>query len=188
MKHLNVPNVLTLIRIISIPIFIVVFYLPFSWNYLAACIVYSLATITDGLDGYYARKLNQISALGKLMDPIADKLMVSVVLILLLEDKPSLWLAMPTVIIISREIAISGLREWMAGLGEGGKLKVSVYGKIKTICQLLALGFLIFHNPLFGLPIYGIGMVLLYFSAILTLWSMFLYLRVAWSQIVDSEP
>ena len=183
---MNIPNILTLSRIVMIPVFVIIFYLPFSWHYLAACVIFILAAITDGLDGYYARKLGQTSALGAFLDPVADKLMIAVVLVLLVEDQPSIWLALPAAIIIGREITISALREWMAELGASNKVAVSGYGKLKTICQMVALGFLIYHNPLFGIPIYTIGMVLLYIASILTLWSMFLYLQAAWPQLKDS--
>ena len=183
---MNIPNILTLSRIIMIPVFVIIFYLPVSWNYLAACVIFILAAITDGLDGYYARKLGLASALGAFLDPVADKLMIAVVLVLLVEDQPSIWLALPAAVIIGREITISALREWMAELGASSKVAVSGYGKLKTICQMVALGFLIYHNPLFGIPIYAIGMVLLYIASILTLWSMFLYLKAAWPQLKDS--
>lgn len=179
--YLNLPNALTFSRIILIPVFIICFYLPVGWNYLSACIIFVIAAITDALDGYYARRLGQVSKLGRFLDPVADKLMVTVVLILLLADQPSIWLVLPVIVIISREIAISALREWMAGLGES--IVVSTYGKVKTVCQMLALGFLVFREPLFGLPIYNIGMVLLYIATILTLWSMFIYLRIVWQQL-----
>ena len=187
---MNIPNILTLSRIVMIPVFVIIFYLPFSWHYLAACVIFILAAITDGLDGYYARKLGQTSALGAFLDPVADKLMIAVVLILLVEDDPdnwSFWLALPAAVIIGREITISALREWMAELGASSKVAVSGYGKLKTICQMVALGFLIYHNDLFGIPIYAIGMVLLYIASILTLWSMFLYLQAAWPQLKDSN-
>ena len=187
---MNIPNILTLSRIVMIPVFVIIFYLPFSWHYLAACVIFILAAITDGLDGYYARKLGQTSALGAFLDPVADKLMIAVVLVLLVEDDPdnwSFWLALPAAVIIGREITISALREWMAELGASSKVAVSGYGKLKTICQMVALGFLIYHNDLFGIPIYAIGMVLLYIASILTLWSMFLYLQAAWPQLNDSN-
>ncbi len=183
---MNIPNILTLSRIVMIPVFVIIFYLPFSWHYLAACVIFILAAITDGLDGYYARKLGQTSALGAFLDPVADKLMIAVVLVLLVEDQPSIWLALPAAIIIGREITISALREWMAELGASSKVAVSGYGKLKTICQMVSLGFLIYHNDLFGIPIYSIGMVLLYIASILTLWSMYLYLQAAWPQLKDS--
>jgi CDP-diacylglycerol--glycerol-3-phosphate 3-phosphatidyltransferase len=183
---MNIPNTLTLSRIIMLPVFVIFFYLPVSWHYLAACVIFVLAAITDGLDGYYARKLGQTSALGAFLDPVADKLMVAVVLVLLVEDQPSIWLAIPAAIIIGREITISALREWMAEIGASSKVAVSGYGKLKTICQMVALGFLIYHNDLFGIPIYTIGMILLYIASILTLWSMVLYLKAAWPQLKDS--
>ncbi len=183
---MNIPNILTLSRIVMLPVFIIFFYLPVSWHYLAACVIFVLAAITDGLDGYYARKLGQTSALGAFLDPVADKLMITVVLVLLVEDQPSIWLALPAAVIIGREITISALREWMAEVGASSKVAVSGYGKLKTICQMVALGFLIYHNDLFGMPIYSIGMVLLYIASILTLWSMILYLQAAWPQLKDS--
>ncbi|MEE9575650.1 MAG: CDP-diacylglycerol--glycerol-3-phosphate 3-phosphatidyltransferase, partial [Gammaproteobacteria bacterium] len=130
---MNLPNALTLSRIILIPVFVLIFYMPVSWHYTAACMVFVLAAITDGLDGYYARKLGQTSALGAFLDPVADKLMIAVVLVLLVEDEPSIWLALPAAVIIGREITISALREWMAELGESSKVAVSGYGKLKTI-------------------------------------------------------
>jgi CDP-diacylglycerol--glycerol-3-phosphate 3-phosphatidyltransferase/cardiolipin synthase len=169
-----------------LPVFVIFFYLPVSWHYLAACVIFVLAAITDGLDGYYARKLGQTSALGAFLDPVADKLMVAVVLVLLVEDQPSIWLAIPAAIIIGREITISALREWMAEIGASSKVAVSGYGKLKTICQMVALGFLIYHNDLFGIPIYTIGMILLYIASILTIWSMILYLKAAWPQLRGS--
>jgi len=189
LSNVNLPNALTLSRIILIPIFVIFFYLPVSWHYTAACIIFILAAITDGLDGYYARKLGQTSALGAFLDPVADKLMIAVVLVMLVEDAKdaySIWLALPAAVIIGREITISALREWMAELGESNKVAVSGYGKLKTICQMVALGFLVYHNALFGIPIYSIGIVLLYIASILTLWSMFLYLQAAWPQLMDS--
>lgn len=177
--HFNHANCLTISRIVLIPIFVMCFYLPVSWHYLAADIVFSIAALTDYVDGYYARKLKQASAFGKFLDPVADKLMVAVALIVLLADQPAMLLTIATVIIVSREIFISALREWMAELGEQDKVNVSVYGKWKTVCQSVALIFLIFHDPLFGLPIYQIGMVLLYISVVMTLWSMLLYINAA---------
>lgn len=187
LSNINLPNALTISRIVLIPVFVIIFYMPVNWNYLVACVVFVLAAITDGLDGYYARKLGQTSVLGAFLDPVADKLMVAVVLVLLVQDEPSVWLAIPAAIIIGREITISALREWMAELGESNKVAVSGYGKLKTICQMVALGFLIFHDPLFGIPIYTIGMVLLYIAASLTLWSMYLYLSIAWPQLKNND-
>lgn len=189
---MNIPNSLTLLRIAMIPLFVVVFYLPFSWTNLAACFVFVLAAVTDILDGYLARKLEQISPLGTFLDPVADKLMVAVVLVCLVDrDSHNLdWgflLTLPAAVIIGREITVSALREWMAELGARSKVAVSVCGKIKTIAQMVALGILVFQKPLFGIPVYAIGMVLLYIAAALTLISMFQYLSSAWPKLRESN-
>lgn len=183
---MNIPNSLTLIRIFLIPVFVVVFYLPFKWNHLLACLIFSLAAITDILDGYLARKLEQTSSLGAFLDPVADKLMVAVVLVLLVQHDPRPLLALPAAVIIGREITVSALREWMAELGARSKVSVSAYGKIKTITQMVSLILLIFRTPLMGIPIYEIGLISLYIAVILTLWSMFQYLASAWPKFKES--
>jgi len=180
---MNIPNSLTLLRIVLIPVFVIIFYLPVSWNFTGACIIFTLAAITDILDGYLARKLEQTSALGTFLDPVADKLMVAIALVLLVQQDPSIYLALPAAVIIGREITVSALREWMAEIGDRKKVAVSVLGKVKTIAQMVALGFLIFHNPVLDLPVYEIGLVLLYIAAILTLISMFQYLMAAWPKL-----
>ena len=182
---MTIPNQLTLLRIILIPVFVLVFYLPFEGNNIAACIIFILAAVTDMLDGYLARKLNQTSSLGAFLDPVADKLMVAVVLILLVQQTPEIYLALPAAVIIGREITVSALREWMAELGARSKVAVSVWGKIKTIAQMIALGFLIFRESVLGLPVYAIGTILLYIAAILTLISMFQYLLAAWPRLKE---
>lgn len=169
-----------------IPVFVVVFYLPFRGNNLIACLIFTLAALTDMLDGYLARKLNQTSTLGEFLDPVADKLMVTVVLVLLVQHDPRVMLALPAAVIIGREITVSALREWMAALGARSRVAVSFYGKIKTVIQMLSLIMLLYKYPLYGLPIYGIGLVLLYIAVILTLWSMAEYLFSAWPRIRES--
>ena len=179
----NIPNTLTISRIILIPVFVILFYLPFSGHYMVACLVFTIATITDYLDGYLARKLKQISPLGAFLDPVADKLIVAIALVLLVQKNPSFWLVLPAIIIIGREITVSALREWMAELGERSKIAVSFVGKIKTAAQMISIILLIFREPIFGISIYGIGMVLLYIASILTLWSMLQYLAIAWPKL-----
>ena len=176
---MTIPNQLTLLRILLIPVFMVVFYLPHEQSNIFACGIFILAAVTDILDGYYARKLNQISPLGVFLDPVADKLMVAVVLVLLVQRNPEIYLAVPAAIIIGREITVSALREWMAELGSRKKIAVSILGKIKTIIQMVALGFLIFEKPFLGLPVYSIGIILIYIAVLLTLISMFQYLVLA---------
>lgn len=184
---MNIPNTLTLLRIGMIPVFIVAFYLPVKWNNLLACGIFSLAALTDLLDGYLARKLGQISKLGEFLDPVADKLMVTVALVLLVEQDPRPLLALPAAVIIGREITISALREWMAELGARSKVAVSIYGKIKTIAQMTALIMLIFREKLLSIPIYEIGLVCLYIAAFITLWSMCQYIVSAWPKLKESN-
>jgi len=176
----TVPNMLTLVRIILIPVLVLVFYLPGQWHYQLSAAIFGLAALTDMLDGYLARRLRQISVFGAFLDPVADKLMVAVALVLLVQDNPSPLFAVPAVVIIGREIAISALREWMSEIGERTKVAVSVIGKIKTITQMVAIVLLLYKVPLGPLPTHDVGLVLLYVAAILTLWSMFVYLRAAW--------
>ena len=183
---MNLPNILTLFRIGLIPVFVLVFYLPFDWSNEAACIIFVVAAVTDWLDGFLARKLQQISKLGAFLDPVADKLMVAVVLVLLVERNPGILLTLPAAVIIGREIAVSALREWMAELGARSRVAVSVYGKIKTIAQMVALPLLIYHDALYGLPVYGVGLVLLYLAAVLTLISMCQYLVSAWPKLKEN--
>ena len=183
---MNLPNILTLFRIGLIPVFVLIFYLPFNWNNEVACIVFVIAAITDWLDGFLARKLQQISKLGAFLDPVADKLMVAVVLVLLVERYPGLILSLPAAVIIGREITVSALREWMAELGARSRVAVSIYGKIKTIAQMIALPLLIYHDSLYAIPIHGLGLVLLYVAAGLTLVSMYQYLVSAWPKLKEN--
>ncbi len=176
---LNIPNILTLLRIVLIPLVMLVFYLPTPMAGPLSAILFALAGITDWFDGYLARRLNQTSKFGAFLDPVADKLMVAAVLVIVVDQHHNLWLVISAVIIIGREITISALREWMAQLGERNKVKVSFLGKIKTTAQMLALFFLLYQAPLFGLPSLTIGIVLLIIAAVLTLWSMIHYLMAA---------
>jgi CDP-diacylglycerol--glycerol-3-phosphate 3-phosphatidyltransferase/cardiolipin synthase len=180
---LNIPNYLTLFRIALIPVFIVVFYLPFGWNHFATALIFTLAAVTDWLDGYLARRLGQMSRFGAFLDPVADKLMVAAALVLLVQENPTVALAIPALVIIGREIAISALREWMAEIGERAHVAVSAIGKVKTTAQMAAIILLLYRAPVGPLPIYEIGVLLLYIAALLTLWSMFAYLRAAWPML-----
>jgi CDP-diacylglycerol--glycerol-3-phosphate 3-phosphatidyltransferase len=184
---MNIPNSLTLLRILLLPVFIVVFYLPFKWHYQLAAFFFTLAAVTDLLDGYLARRLGQISKLGAFLDPVADKLMVAIVLVLLVQEHHSIWLALPAAVIIGREVTVSALREWMAELGARRKVAVSFLGKFKTVTQMIALILLIYHDDIFIFPVYTIGMVSLYIAALLTLWSMVQYLYIAWPELSDRK-
>ncbi len=169
-----------------IPGIIVLFYLPFWWAAPAAGIGFALAGITDTLDGYYARKLGQTSRLGAFLDPVADKLIVAAALVLIVSADPSWYLVITAIVIIGREIAVSALREWMAEIGARGRIKVSMLGKYKTIMQIIGLSLLLFRLPLLGLPIYKLGLGLTGVAAVLTLWSMILYLQLAWPELRSS--
>lgn len=183
----NIPNILTLIRITLIPIFVLIFYMPVGWARVACALVFGIAALTDMLDGYLARRWQQTSPFGAFLDPVADKLMVAVALLLLVQSQPTAALAIPAVVIIGREIAISALREWMAESGVRERVAVSFVGKVKTAVQMIAIFLLIFEKPLLGLPTFEIGFVLLYVAAILTLWSMFVYLRAAWPSLQGED-
>lgn len=184
---MNIPNSLTFLRIGLIPVFVLVFYAPLAWSQQLACLIFVAAALTDLLDGYLARKLRQTSQLGAFLDPVADKLMIAVVLVLLVERDPSPLLSLPAAVIIGREISVSALREWMAELGARSRVAVSIYGKIKTTAQMMALPLLIYAEPAFGLPVYECGLALLYLAAALTLVSMCQYLASAWPRLRDTE-
>lgn len=176
----NLPNALTWIRIVVIPLIVIVFFLPTTWARPAAGLLFALAGVTDYLDGYLARRLGQTSSFGAFLDPVADKLVVATALVLLVQADPSMPLAVIAAIIIGREITVSALREWMSQIGAQAKVAVSFFGKWKTTVQIVGISMMLFGQPLLGLPIYTIGYVLLFIAAALTLWSMVDYLRAAW--------
>lgn len=177
---LNLPNILTLLRIALIPVLVVLFYIPGEWTPPACALIFALAAVTDWLDGYLARRLNLTSAFGAFLDPVADKLMVAVALVLLVQSNPTAWFAIPAAVIIGREIAISALREWMAELGKRATVAVSIIGKFKTTAQMVALLLLLYKEPIGIFPTHKVGMALLLIAAALTLWSMLVYLKAAW--------
>ena len=187
---LNIPNLLTWFRILLIPIFIGVFYLSdqtisLHHKHQLSTLVFALAAVTDWLDGYLARVLKQTSAFGAFLDPVADKLMVAAALIVLVKlGHVNMAIAF---IIIGREIAISALREWMAQLGDSKSIAVSMLGKIKTALQMIAILLLLYREPVMGLPTFEVGTVLIYLAALLTLWSMVYYLRLALPQILRQQ-
>lgn len=180
----NFPILLTWLRIFAIPLVVGVYYLPADWLTLSECnivatVLFILAAVTDWLDGYFARRWNQTSAFGAFLDPVADKLMVSAALLILLQmDRTDAWVAL---IIVGREIAISALREWMAQLGARNSVAVNSLGKIKTIAQMIAIPMLLIDVPLInGMHSRILGTGLIWIASVLTLWSMFYYLRQAW--------
>ncbi len=180
---MNIPNWLTVGRIALIPVFVVLFYAPFRGAHIACAFAFLLAALTDWLDGYLARRLHQTSAFGAFLDPVADKLMVTFALVLLIEADPHPWVAIPAGVIICREIAVSALREWMAELGARKKVSVAWIGKLKTIVQICAIIAMIVGTPGDYAYIYSLGLILLYVSVALTIWSMFTYLGAAWPSL-----
>lgn len=185
---MGVPNWLTLVRVLLVPVLVLVFILPAGWARPAAALVFLLAAVTDWLDGFAARRLKQSSPFGAFLDPVADKLVVASALVLIVMVDPHAWVAIPALIIIGREIAVSALREWMAGLGAARAVAVSWTGKVKTAVQMGAITLMLYGHPAFGAPIYGIGLGLLYVAAVLTVISMFLYLRAAWPSLRVRRP
>lgn len=182
---MNLPNLLTLSRIIMIPVFVVVFYLPVQWSYLASAAIFAIAALTDWLDGYLARKLDQSTPFGAFLDPVADKLMVAVALALLIQEYSAILLTIPATVIIGREIVISALREWMAEIGSRASVAVSYIGKIKTTAQMAAIVGLLAFPP--GQLLSQIAVALLYVAAVLTLWSMGLYIKAAWPDLFPGK-
>lgn len=183
----TLPNVLTWLRILAIPLVVLLFYLAalpgYAWADPAAGLLFGAAGITDAFDGYYARKLGQTSRLGAFLDPVADKLIVAVALVLLVSRDPQPMLVIAAVIIIGREIAISALREWMAEIGQRTKVAVSSLGKYKTILQIVGLSLMLFRWDLLFIPMYELGLWLTVLAAVLTLVSMIDYLRAAWPDL-----
>ena len=211
----NLPNTLTWLRIFAIPLVIMLFYLPYQWADPAAGLLFAVAGITDSLDGYLARRMGLTSRLGAFLDPVADKLIVAVALVLLVsKEMPRIIvpgiegidgghatlrpesvraiLVLCSIVIIGREIAISALREWMAEIGKRGKVKVSALGKYKTILQIVGLSCMLFRwnltiFPGVSLPVFEIGLVLTVIAAFLTLISAISYLRAAWPDLRGTE-
>jgi CDP-diacylglycerol--glycerol-3-phosphate 3-phosphatidyltransferase/cardiolipin synthase len=187
---LNIPILLTCLRIILIPLMIAVYYVPSSWTQsvgrdLAATVIFVVAASTDWLDGYLARRWNETSGFGAFLDPVADKLMVAAALIILVQlDRVDAILAS---IIIGREITISALREWMAQIGAHKSVAVSMIGKIKTTAQLIAIPMLLYHAPIRSVDMQILGTWLIYIAAVLTLWSMGYYMRMAWPHLVEQD-
>ncbi len=179
----NLPNTLTWLRILAIPLVIVLFYLPYHWADPAAGLLFAAAGITDSLDGYFARRMGQTSRLGAFLDPVADKLIVAVALVLLVSKDPRPIVVLLASVIIGREIAISALREWMAEIGQRTKVAVSRLGKHKTILQIVGLSMMLFRWDLWFIPTYEVGLWLTGLAAALTLLSMLVYLRAAWPEL-----
>lgn len=175
----NIPNILTLMRVLLIPVMLLIAYLPVPYRHELVALVFALAAITDWFDGYLARALDQGSAFGRFLDPVADKLMVAAALILLVEWHHNLLIVLPAIVIISREITISALREWMAEVGKRAQVAVSGIGKWKTTLQMVSITLLLLNHA----ALMWLAWALMYLAVILTLWSMVIYLMAAWPEL-----
>ncbi len=190
---LNLPNILTSIRVLLIPLMVVIFYLPVYWSSFGAAVVFWVACVTDYWDGYLARKMNLMTPFGAFLDPVADKLIVVISLMIVVERDQTLWLTIPALVIVAREVIISALREWMAEMGKRGNVAVSNLGKIKTFLQMFAItGMLGIEPASSGAFVasdgwYVAAIISIIAAAILTLWSMLTYLRAAWPELSASK-
>ncbi len=193
---MSLPNYLTLFRILLIPFFVVAYYLPFERHFLVSAIIFAIAGFSDFFDGYLARVTGQTTALGAFLDPVADKLMVAIALVLLVWSHNTHWLTIPAMLIIGREITISALREWMATMQESTEVSVSWIGKVKTVAQMVAITGLIAnqpvlenltHTPDFSINTVWLSYFLFYLSVILTLWSLLIYLKAAWPHFLSAR-
>ncbi|CAM2858900.1 CDP-diacylglycerol--glycerol-3-phosphate 3-phosphatidyltransferase [Vibrio rarus] len=180
----TIPNILTLLRLFLIPVFVIAFYLPFTWAPFTAAMVFWVAGFTDWLDGVLARKLGQTSRFGAFLDPVADKVMVATALLLIAEHYNTIWITIPAIIMISREIIISALREWMAEIGKRSNVAVSWIGKVKTFSQMFALWVLIWRYDDWMI---WIGYLALFVATVLTLWSMIQYLHAAKDDLLEAD-
>lgn len=180
---MNLPNIITLARILLIPVFVFLYVLPWQWSYVGAAILFGLASLTDWVDGYLARRLNQTTPFGAFLDPVADKLIVVSALVVLMADHGNVCLTLPGIIIVAREIMISALREWMAEMNASLRVAVSLLGKVKTVLQMIAIALLLALPPDPSSIFVVAGYALIYVAAVMTLWSMTVYLHAAWPTI-----
>lgn len=184
---MNLPNVLSLLRLAAVPLMVVAYLLPLEWSGILAAAVFGLASLTDLLDGYLARRLGQETILGAFLDPVADKVLTATALVMLIGEHGNPWITLPGIVIIGREILVSALREWMAEMNRRGIVRVNTLGKLKTLMQMLAIGVLLIADPAPNNPLTLTGYALLVVSAVFTLWSMLQYLRVAWPTLISGK-
>lgn len=186
-SKMNLPNILTLSRIVLIPVFVIAFYLPLSdgWNYYACAAIFWIAGVTDWFDGYLARKWDQMTPFGAFLDPVADKLMVTISLAVIIEEFAVWWITIPAIIIVGREVVVSALREWMASQGKRETVQVGYIGKVKTMAQISSIFFLLIGAKIDESFWFGYGLMV--FAAVLTLWSMVQYLAASWGALFANE-
>ncbi len=183
----NLANTVTLIRIALVPVVVVLYFAQFPGHYLWAAGVFTAASISDWLDGYLARRLNQTSEFGAFLDPVADKLLVALVLVLLVANYSTVWFILPVSIIVGREILVSALREWMASRGQRDAVAVAFAGKVKTTVQMIAIIILLASDPAGPAIFWQAGYVLIYIAAALSLYSMAMYFRSAWGKLAPEQ-
>ena len=182
----SAPNLFTMLRIVLVPVLVIAFYFPLNGGHSIAAAIFVLAAISDWLDGYLARRMQLSSRFGAFLDPVADKILVAIALVLLVSDPNLYYITIPSTIIIGREIIVSGLREWMAEIGKRASVAVSFVGKAKTACQMLSIVLLLYCHAGVDLWLQRAGVILLYAAAVLTLWSMVMYLKAAWKDLLAS--
>ncbi len=184
---MNLPNILSLLRLIAVPLMVVAYLLPVKWSGLLAAAIFALASFTDFLDGYLARRLGQETLLGAFLDPVADKVLTATALVMLIGIHGTLWIILPGMVIIGREILVSALREWMAEMNRRGIVQVKTLGKVKTLLQMLAIIMLLLSPVSTDSLLTLTGYALLLISAVFTLWSMLQYLKVAWPTLLSGK-
>lgn len=184
---MNIAISITLLRIAAIPVVVLLYLMPFHWSHVGAAVIFLIAALSDWLDGFLARSLKQTTEFGAFLDPVADKLLISISLVFILGKHPTIGLSIPTAIIIGREIAISALREWMAELGKRAGVRVSHIGKIKTVVQMTAIFILLWYTTSAPVILKWLGPILLWIAAALTVWSMIVYIKVAWPDLTLSK-
>ena len=187
MVEYNIPTLLTFTRIALTFIIVIIFYLPWEYSNIACMVIFSIAGVTDWLDGHLARKMEQHTTFGAFLDPVADKLLVVLTLVIIIETESSIFMTIPAAIIIGRELVISALREWMASSGQRDVVAVSNLGKWKTGTQMVAIGCLLFSDDLLFLPVSTLGYVLLYIAAVITVVSMYQYLSAVFGVNKDNS-
>ena len=187
MVEYNIPTLLTFTRIALTFLIVIIFYLPWEYSNIACMVIFSIAGFTDWLDGHLARKMGQHTNFGAFLDPVADKLLVVLTLVIIIETESSIFMTIPAAIIIGRELVISALREWMASSGQRDLVAVSNLGKWKTGTQMVAIGCLLFSDDLLFLPVSALGYVLLYIAAVITVVSMYQYLSAVFGGNKDNS-
>ena len=181
---LKIPNILTIGRIIIVPIFVLTFFIPGFFGDLIPFFLFVIASFTDYLDGFFARYMKQATNFGAFLDPVADKLLVIITLILLITENQDIFFLVPVLIIVTREFLVIAIRQRLAEVGDSIKLSVLLISKVKTAIQLISLLFLLFKFPIFGIDIYQLGIHLLQIASLLTLISFFYYVKKSWNVII----